>query len=391
MSRRSATLLLGTGLLVGGLVAGCASGNALEARRATVLSKLEQSRVPARKCAERELALAEANLDFVTLELEQGALFRADAHMKAADEAMAIIDTVARRPECQADGDGDGIPDATDACPEVPEDLDGYEDADGCPEDQDTDGDGIPDSRDQCPKEPEDLDGDADEDGCPETLADRDGDGIGDAVDRCPDAAEDKDGFEDADGCPDLDNDQDGLPDLTDRCPINPEDKDGFEDEDGCPDPDNDQDRIPDATDQCPDEPEDYDGDADTDGCPDVFKNIVVRADRIDLKQKIFFATNKATIRSVSNELLNEVAEALRQNPKIKVRIEGHTDSQGSASYNLKLSRDRAAAVRRYLMGQGIEPERMESEGYGEERPIEDNRTADGREANRRVEFHIFR
>ncbi|MCB9550180.1 MAG: OmpA family protein [Myxococcales bacterium] len=384
-------LLLGSALLATGALGGCASGNALEARRATVQSKLEQVRVPARKCAERELALAEANLDFVILELEQGALFRAGHHMQAADEAMAIIDTVARRPECQADGDGDGIPDAVDACPEVPEDLDGYEDTDGCPEDQDTDGDGIPDSRDQCPKEPEDFDGDADEDGCPETMADRDGDGIGDAVDRCPDQPEDKDGFEDADGCPDLDNDQDGLPDLTDRCPINPEDKDGFEDEDGCPDPDNDQDRIPDAQDQCPDQPEDYDGDADTDGCPDVFKNIVVRADRIDLKQKIFFSTNKATIRTVSYELLNEVAEALRQNPAIKVRIEGHTDSQGSAKYNLKLSRDRAASVRRYLMGQGIEPSRLESEGYGEERPIEDNRTADGREANRRVEFHISR
>lgn len=372
-------------------LAGCAGGNALEARRATMVLKLDTVRVPGRKCAERELALAEAHLDFARLELDQGALFRAEDHVEAADQAFVVLDQAAARPECQADGDGDGIPDAKDACPEIPEDLDGYEDADGCPEDQDTDGDGIPDSRDRCPREPEDKDGDADDDGCPEAMSDRDRDGVGDAVDQCPDNPEDKDGFEDADGCPDTDNDQDGLTDALDQCPLNAEDKDGFEDDNGCPDPDNDQDRIADTQDQCPLQAEDYDGDADTDGCPDVFKNIVVKDDRIELKQKIFFATNKAVIRSISHELLNEVAEALRQNPKMRVRIEGHTDSQGSASHNRKLSDDRAAAVRRYLMAQGIEPERMESVGYGEERPIEDNRTADGREANRRVEFHIVR
>jgi outer membrane protein OmpA-like peptidoglycan-associated protein len=372
-------------------LSGCAGGHALEARRTTLAEKLETVRVPGHKCAERALALAEAHLAFARLELDQGALFRADDHVEAADQAFVELDAAARRPECLADADGDGIPDVFDRCPESPEDLDGYEDTDGCPEDQDSDGDGLPDSRDRCPKEPEDLDGDADDDGCPEAMSDRDGDGIGDAVDRCPADPEDKDGFEDTDGCPDPDNDQDGLADALDQCPVNAEDKDGFEDENGCPDLDNDQDRIPDLQDQCPLQAEDYDGDSDTDGCPDIFKNIVVTDDRIELKQKIFFATNKATIRTVSHELLNEVAEALRQNPKLRVRIEGHTDSQGSASNNLKLSDDRAASVRRYLMAQGIEPERMESVGYGEERPIEDNRSADGREANRRVEFHIVR
>ena len=100
---------------------------------------------------------------------------------------------------------------------------------------KDTDGDGIPDDKDKCPNEPEDKDGFQDEDGCPDL--DNDGDGIPDAQDKCPNQAEDKDGFQDEDGCPDPDNDGDGIPDAADKCPNEPEDKDGFQDEDGCPDP----------------------------------------------------------------------------------------------------------------------------------------------------------
>jgi len=190
------------------------------------------------------------------------------------------------------DRDGDGIPDRDDACPDDPEDLDGFEDADGCP-DPDNDGDGICDpwvsergelekyrevcrGVDQCPDDPEDFDGFEDEDGCPD--ADNDGDGICDpwvaekgqlekykglckGVDQCPDDPEDFDGFEDEDGCPDPDNDGDGVCDPwvsekglldkyadvckgVDQCPDDPEDLDGFEDEDGCPDADNDGDGI---------------------------------------------------------------------------------------------------------------------------------------------------
>jgi Thrombospondin type 3 repeat len=98
----------------------------------------------------------------------------------------------------------------------------------------DTDGDGIPDDVDKCPTEPEDKDGFQDEDGCPDP--DNDGDGIPDTVDKCPNLAEDKDGFEDADGCPDVDNDHDGILDRFDKCPNEPETINGFQDEDGCPD-----------------------------------------------------------------------------------------------------------------------------------------------------------
>ena len=115
----------------------------------------------------------------------------------------------------------------------------------------------------------------------------------------------------------------------------------------------------------------------------------MVKADKIELKQKIFFDTNKATIKPVSFGLLNEVAKALKDFPKMNVRIEGHTDSQGSDSKNLKLSQGRANSVRTYLIGQGIDPSRMEARGFGESVPIADNRTDAGREQNRRVEFLI--
>ena len=100
----------------------------------------------------------------------------------------------------------------------------------------DRDGDGIAEPLDACPDVPEDLDGDRDDDGCPEDDADRDGDGIVDRLDACPDEAEDVDGYDDADGCPDLDDDSDGIFDASDHCPRDPEIINGVDDEDGCPD-----------------------------------------------------------------------------------------------------------------------------------------------------------
>ena len=209
------------------------------------------------------------------------------------------------------DSDGDGIPNARDKCPLVPEDKDGFQDEDGCPDD-DNDSDGIPDSEDKCPNQAEDHDGFQDEDGCPDLDNDKDGipdledkcpndpedgkepfphdgcpadkrdsdgDGIPDAFDKCPTEEEDFDGFEDGDGCPDLDNDKDGVPDAQDKCPVCPEDKDGFQDEDGCPDLDNDHDGIPDSQDTCPNDPETVNGIKDDDGCPDAGGKTLVTLD----------------------------------------------------------------------------------------------------------------
>jgi OOP family OmpA-OmpF porin len=168
------------------------------------------------------------------------------------------------------DRDGDGISDSADECPTVPEDKDGEEDGDGCP-DNDNDGDTVPDNVDKCPAKAEDPDGFEDSDGCPEL--DNDKDGVPDDQDRCPDKSETKNGFRDDDGCPDEpDKDGDGVPDSRDKCVDAAEDTDGFEDTDGCPDPDNDKDGVPDERDECGDQPETMNGFQDEDGCPDEAK-----------------------------------------------------------------------------------------------------------------------
>jgi len=195
------------------------------------------------------------------------------------------------------DNDGDGIHDEDDACPLVAEDADGRLDDDGCPESEgpaapaaqgpDGDGDGVPDATDRCPHEPENADGRRDHDGCPESpelpappnwadalvaTGDRDGDGVHDLVDLCPEDPEDPDRFDDADGCPDPDNDGDGIADRVDRCPLEAESPNGTYDGDGCPDggDDHDRDQVDDAFDVCPWEAEDRDGVRDEDGCPEV-------------------------------------------------------------------------------------------------------------------------
>jgi hypothetical protein len=160
------------------------------------------------------------------------------------------------------DEDADGVGDAHDRCPAENEDLDGWQDDDGCP-DPDDDGDGILDAVDRCAR----VAGLGRFDGCPDPDADHDS--VGDD-DRCANEAEDEDGFEDGDGCPEADNDDDGMADGADRCPNDAEDRDGYEDDDGCPEADNDRDGVADAGDRCPREAEDQDGFEDEDGCADV-------------------------------------------------------------------------------------------------------------------------
>jgi outer membrane protein OmpA-like peptidoglycan-associated protein len=286
------------------------------------------------------------------------------------------------------DRDGDGLIDPEDACPDDPEDKDDFEDKDGCP-DPDNDKDGILDVSDKCPLDPEDKDNFEDENGCPDP--DNDKDGILDVNDQCPNDPEDKDAFEDENGCPDPDNDKDGILDVNDKCPNDPEDKDGFEDADGCPDPDNDKDGILDVNDKCPNEPETINGVDDADGCPDQGASKVrVVGDRIEILEIVHFDFNKATIKAVSHDLLKQVASVIKNNPGFKkIRVEGHTDSKGNDTFNLKLSQSRANAVRDFLVNLGVERERLDAQGYGETRPVESNATNDGRAKNRRVEFVI--
>lgn len=256
------------------------------------------------------------------------------------------------------------------------------------PDVHDSDGDGLLDDVDACPLAAEDFDGRADEDGCPDP--DDDGDGVPDVEDDCPLVAEDCDGFEDADGCPDPDNDQDGVPDVVDRCPLGPEDRDGFEDADGCPDPDNDGDGILDGVDKCPDARETFNDVDDADGCPDERKSVEVTCERIAIYDTILFESGKARIDPVSFPLLDDVAATILMNPFIRrVSVEGHTDSEGSTRFNLRLSDKRAQAVRQYLVARGVPAAMLTARGFGESLPIDTNRTEEGRATNRRVEFVI--
>jgi outer membrane protein OmpA-like peptidoglycan-associated protein len=296
------------------------------------------------------------------------------------------------------DNDGDGIPDHLDKCPDLAEDFDGFEDHDGCP-DPDNDGDGIPDDEDECPDEPEDFDGYLDRDGCPDP--DNDNDGIPDHLDDCPNAAEDFDGFEDEDGCPDLDNDGDGIPDTEDKCPDLAEDFDGFEDEDGCPDLDNDGDGIPDAFDKCPDEKETYNGYMDDDGCPD---EVPVSIKKTEVKQpevkkeapKIFpdeyildgiltFIEDDYDIKPSAHSELDKISEMIRQDSTSKWRIEGHTDDLRPENDNVRLSQQRATEVLLYFVKKGLRYSRFEAIGYGSKYPVADNSKPLGRAKNKRV------
>jgi OOP family OmpA-OmpF porin len=338
-------------------LAGCA-GQDVRARTTTVDALIETARKNgAVRCAPVELAMAESHNDFARHELDIGEYYDARNEIEIAEENARLAVDRSPPERClpkevtgPGDADGDGILDDVDECPKVPEDKDGYQDEDGCPE-EDNDADGINDPVDKCPNDPEDRDGFQDEDGCPDD--DNDGDGLSDKIDACPDQAEDKDGFEDDDGCPDCDDDKDGVPEC------------------------------PEAKDACPG----VTGDS-PDGCKK-YTLIVVTDKKIELKQTVYFDTKKTKIKRQSFQLLDEVAQALVDNPTINVRIEGHTDSRGSDKFNLKLSRGRASSVRTYLLNKGIEGSRMIAEGYGESQFIADNRTAAGREQNRRVEFFI--
>jgi outer membrane protein OmpA-like peptidoglycan-associated protein len=279
------------------------------------------------------------------------------------------------------DRDRDGVPDNKDGCPDQPEDVDGFQDDDGCP-DADNDGDGRADKDDTCPDLAEDADGFQDDDGCPDL--DNDQDGIPDKEDRCPNEAEDFDGDADTDGCPDLvkDSDKDGVSDDVDRCPLQAEDVDGFQDEDGCPDLDNDLDGIPDASDKCPNAPEAFNGIDDEDGCPDD-KPI----ERQSILKGVNFESGSAVLTPDSHRILDEAVRSLLAYPDVKVEILGYTDSVGQASANLALSQRRAESVKQYLVNAGIDPARLTARGLGEEDPVASNATPEGRAQNRRIEY----
>ncbi|MGA1225790.1 MAG: OmpA family protein [Tamlana sp.] len=256
------------------------------------------------------------------------------------------------------DTDGDGIYDKYDACPEVA----GLAAFNGCP---DTDGDGIEDSKDDCPNEA----GLAEMNGCPDT----DGDGVADKDDNCPTVA----GLAALAGCPDADGD--GVTDADDACPETA----GPAANKGCPWPDTDGDGVLDKDDKCPD----VKGTVANNGCPEASDEVQKILN--EYAKTILFDTGKSTIKTQSAKVLSDIIAILKEYPTSKFTLEGHTDSVGSEKLNQSLSEARALSVKDYLVKNGIDEFRLSTEGFGESKPIDSNKTRAGRANNRRVEINL--
>jgi OmpA-OmpF porin, OOP family len=311
------------------------------------------------------------------------------------------------------DRDGDGTNDLADACP----DEVGSAALNGCP---DRDADGIADRDDKCPT----TAGVASMMGCP----DRDGDGITDADDKCPDAKgaaalmgcpdRDSDGIADIDdkcpdqrgtvtlmGCPEAaDSDGDGIADRDDACPREKgtaatqgcPDSDGdtvADKDDSCPKvagstahkgcPDTDKDGVFDDEDRCVDKP----GTAANRGCPEISADVKKKLENV--VKNVQFETGKSVLLQRSNAVLDEVVKIMKDYPEYSLEISGHTDNVGDAAANQRLSESRAKACFDYLVSKGVAAARMSNAGYGETRPVADNATKSGRDANRRVDFEL--
>ena len=262
------------------------------------------------------------------------------------------------------DTDGDGVYDDVDKCPTVKGPPENF----GCPW-PDADGDGVPDRLDSCPTVP----GPAANHGCP--WGDADGDGVTDNLDSCPHVP----GPAANHGCPYGDADGDGVPDNLDSCPHVP----GPAANHGCPWPDADGDGVPDYLDSCPHTP----GPASNHGCPVLEKKQqeVVDTAFVDLE----FEVGKAVIKQSSMPSLDTLAKLLRTHPKFLLRLNGFTDNVGSVEINMKLSQERANAVKQVLVSKGVETKRITAQGHGPANPVAPNSTPEGRAKNRRVEMRI--
>ncbi len=294
------------------------------------------------------------------------------------------VEWVAAYEKPRGDRDGDGIADDEDACPSLAGVRTDDPSTNGCPPEapaapKDQDGDGVVDSEDACPSLAGRKTDDPKTNGCP----DSDQDGIFDPVDACPAIAGVATQDPKTNGCPD--SDHDGIVDSEDACPSLTGVKTDDPKTNGCP-PDQDHDGIVDGEDACPADPGPRNPDPKKNGCPLVYAT----AKEIKITEQIKFKTNSAEILKESDEILTAIAKVLNDHPEIKkVRVEGHTDNVGKPAYNKTLSTKRAASVVKWLTSHGVRKDRLVSQGYGMDQPIDTNDTEEGRANNRRVNFVI--
>ena len=276
------------------------------------------------------------------------------------------------------DGDGDGVPDRRDRCPDTPHGC--QTGVNGCP--IDSDGDGVCDGLDACPNTPAGARVDAR--GCP---IDSDGDGVFDGLDACANTP--KGCTVDARGCP-ADADGDGVFDGLDACANTP--KGCTVDARGCP-IDADGDGVCDALDRCPNTP--AGARVDPAGCPIVEvtarETELIDTGRIRLSN-INFDTGKASIRPDAYAVLDTVGRVLTKWPGLLIEVGGHTDSRGSNATNRDLSQRRAVSVRAYLLAHFmmLKAGQITSRGYGGSKPLVPNTSPANMEQNRRVEFVVL-
>jgi OmpA-OmpF porin, OOP family len=304
-----------------------------------------------------------------------------------AAHVLASIEWAPQENKPPADRDHDGIVDAEDACPDVAGERTTDPATNGCPLDQDKDKDGIFDKEDACVNEPGPRTSDPATNGCPVRAGDRDKDGVSDKEDACIDVPGIMTSDPKTNGCP-SDRDQDGIVDPVDACPDERGPARSDPKTNGCPDRDKDKDGIVDKDDACPDEPGKADPNPKKNGCPMAF----IQDGQIMILEQVRFATSSAKIvpGKESVDVLEAVLAVLSGHAEIKsIRVEGHTDNKGSAPMNRNLSASRATSVVAWLVSHGIAKDRLTSQGFGPDKPIEDNGTVEGRQKNRRVEFHI--
>ncbi len=342
-----------------------------------------------------------------------------------------------------ADKDGDGLVDKEDTCPEEPEDFDEFKDEDGCP-DPDNDEDGIVDKDDRCPIDPEDKDQFDDLDGCPDAstavairVINDKGEAINDAVVEISGRATRVKGttglmtdvhdgkYKLSAGAPKyLTGEVEFTAPVSSRTVtitlleavkigkirveiLDPngthlneavwaiDSVDGPPLEDGVSGKE-----IPAGKHLLTAQAEGYaparidvqivEGETLHSVLLLQPSKVSVTREKIEIKESVYFETGKSVIKSESFELLDEVSNILVQHHELtQIRVEGHTDSRGSSSSNLKLSQARAKAVMTYLIEHGVETDRLQSEGYGEDKPIDDRENAEAYEKNRRVDFFI--